>query len=117
MFKSVFAKYILTFMLIIFVSFLVLVLIITGMVNSYAVNAKEKLLSNAASGAAEFLEARTETLSKTNFTQMIEGSVEDVDRMQHCQPFQSDASRLSAGQDGPAGAEHSYLFPYVLCRR
>ncbi|MBQ8356855.1 MAG: HAMP domain-containing histidine kinase [Clostridia bacterium] len=81
MFKSVFAKYILTFMLIIFVSFLVLVLIITGMVNSYAVNAKEKLLSNAASGAAEFLEARTETLSKTNFTQMIEGSVEDVDRM------------------------------------
>ena len=49
MFKSVFAKYISAFMFIIFISFIVLVLIITSMVNSYAVNAKEAVLSRAAS--------------------------------------------------------------------
>lgn len=55
MFKSVFAKYIVTFMSIICVSFLILVVIITSMVNSYALNAKEALLSNAAHTTAEYL--------------------------------------------------------------
>ena len=39
MFKSVFAKYISAFMFIIFISFLLLVVIFTCMVNNYAVNA------------------------------------------------------------------------------
>ena len=81
MFKSVFAKYISAFMFIIFISFIVLVLIITSMVNSYAVNAKEAVLSRAASGAAEFLEGKTTNLSKTDFTHMIENSEQEVDRM------------------------------------
>ncbi len=81
MFKSVFAKYILTFMLIIFISFLVLVVIVTAMVNNYAVSAKEDVLANTASGVAEFLEARTTSLLKTDFARMIEGAQEDVDGM------------------------------------
>ncbi|MBQ9098447.1 MAG: HAMP domain-containing histidine kinase [Clostridia bacterium] len=118
MFKSVFAKYISAFMLIIFISFLILVLIITGMVNNYAVNAKEKQLANAAKGAAEFLEARTDTLSKTNFTQIIEGAVDDVDRMLRAlSAADQDVSILlvdnngkvvrmisDAGETGPSGA-------------
>ena len=40
MFKSVFAKYIITFMVIIFVCFALLVSIIAGVVNNYAVTSK-----------------------------------------------------------------------------
>ncbi|MBE6702041.1 MAG: HAMP domain-containing histidine kinase [Ruminococcaceae bacterium] len=81
MFKSVYAKYISTFMLIIFVSFLILVLIVTGMVNNYASNTKEEVLNHAAAGAAEFLEARTSSGLKTDFGQMIDNVSDDVDRM------------------------------------
>ena len=81
MFKSVFAKYILTFMLIIFISFLVLVVVVTSMVNNYAVSVKEEVLANTASGVAEFLEARTTSMLKTDFARMVEGSIEDVDSM------------------------------------
>ena len=45
MFKSVFAKYIISFMLIIFISFALLVSIITGMVDNYAVTSKQQILS------------------------------------------------------------------------
>ncbi len=81
MFKSVFAKYILTFMLIIFISFLVLVVIVTSMVNNYAVSAKEEVLANTASSMASFLEDRTTSLLKTDFSRMVEGAQEDVDSM------------------------------------
>ncbi|MBE6629904.1 MAG: HAMP domain-containing histidine kinase [Ruminococcaceae bacterium] len=81
MFKSVFAKYITTFMVIIFISFAVLVSIITGMVNSYAVASKERMLSNTAHGAAEFLGARAETLSANAMDQIVFASQADVDRM------------------------------------
>ncbi len=81
MFKSVFAKYIVTFMVIIFVSFAVLVSIITAMVNNYAVASKERMLSNTARGAAEFLGARAETLSANAMGQIVQASQADVDRM------------------------------------
>ena len=79
MFKSVFAKYILTFTLIIVVSFMALVVIVTSMVNNYAVTAKEEVLANTASGVAEFLESKTHSLLKTDFARVIEGAQEDVD--------------------------------------
>ncbi len=82
MFKSVFAKYIITFMLIIFVSFLVLVTIVTGMVNRYAVTAKEQTLANTASGAAQFVGARAKSISTSNrFQNVVAGSREDIDNM------------------------------------
>jgi signal transduction histidine kinase len=81
MLKSVFAKYILTFMLIIFISFLILVVVVTSMVNNYAVSVKEEMLANTAAGVAEFLEARTTSMLKTDFARMVEGSREDVDSM------------------------------------
>lgn len=79
MFKSVFAKYITAFMGIIFVSFLVLVLIITLMVNNYALRAKEAQLANAAHTAADLLERRTKEKLKTNFAQMLEDDAADLD--------------------------------------
>ena len=82
MFKSVFAKYITTFMSIIFVSFLILVLLITMMVNNYAVEAKQGLLENAARGMADFLGARMENSNtqKNAFERMINSISDDVDR-------------------------------------
>ena len=56
MFKSVFAKYITAFMLIIFVSFAMLTVITTVMVNNHSVNEKtEKMLGTSAS-SAEYIE-------------------------------------------------------------
>ncbi len=82
MFKSVFAKYIITFMLIIFISFLVLVSIVTGMVNSYAVTSKQQTLSTTAHGAADFLGARTKSHgSLVKFDQIVRDSQADIDRM------------------------------------
>lgn len=81
MFKSVFAKYIVGIMSIIFVSFLILVLIITGMVNSYAADAKEAQLANAAHGASEFLQARTKNVTVESFSKIIDNDQADVDRM------------------------------------
>ena len=81
MFKSVYAKYISTFMLIIFVSFLVLVLIVTAMVNSYAFTAKEEALATAASGTAEFLGAALSPEADDDFGRVIAERSEDVDIM------------------------------------
>ncbi len=82
MFKSVFAKYITTFMLIIFVSFLVLVTVVTGMVNRYAFTAKQQLLTNTANGAADFLGIRAESLTTSNrLDTLIHDSQADVDNM------------------------------------
>ncbi len=82
MFKSVFAKYITTFMLIIFVSFLVLVTIVMSMVNRYAVNTKTQLLGSTAQGAAEFVGAKAERISTANkFEDIIKDSQGDIDNM------------------------------------
>ena len=81
MFKSIFAKYISAFMSIIIISFLILMLIITGVVNSYVTESKQEMLANAASGMAEFLEGKTASLTDTNFATVIGESEEDVDRM------------------------------------
>ncbi len=81
MFKSVFAKYITTFMLIVFVSFLLLVLIITSMVNNYALDAKREQLSHAAHSAVDFLESYIEGSSSANFGVLMEVAQDEVDRM------------------------------------
>ncbi len=81
MFKSVFAKYIVTFMSIICVSFLVLVVIITSMVNGYALSAKKDLLSGAAHGTADFLGKQTGASLSTDFEKMLEKNAEDTDRI------------------------------------
>lgn len=80
MFKSIFAKYITAFMAIIVISFLILMLIITGVVNSYVVNNKRDVLANAAGGMAEFLGAKTQSLADTNFANIINNSLEETDR-------------------------------------
>ena len=81
MFKSVFAKYIISFMLIIFISFALLVSIITGMVENYAVTGKQQILSKTAHGAADFLGSRTNVPTQNIFEYILSGEEEDVDHM------------------------------------
>ena len=82
MFKSIFAKYIVTFMLIVFISFLVLAIIVTSMVNNYAVKSKEQTLSTTAHGVADFLSSRAQTLADfTRLEQIVYSSPAEVDRM------------------------------------
>ncbi|MBQ8340765.1 MAG: HAMP domain-containing histidine kinase [Clostridia bacterium] len=79
MFKSVFAKYMLTFMVIVVISFIILVAITVGMIDSYAVTAKEKELSAMAESASAFLSERTDTPAADDFIGMIEANEESVD--------------------------------------
>ena len=58
MFKSVFAKYITAFMVIIIVSFAMLIAIISAVVNNYSVNAKADLVSQSAHTAAAYIEEK-----------------------------------------------------------
>lgn len=81
MLKSVFAKYIVTFMAIICISFLILVVIITSMVNTYALKAKEEQLGNAAHGAAEYLTKKTAGTISSDFRSMVEQSASDIDQV------------------------------------
>ncbi len=57
MFKSVFAKYIATFMAIILLSFVVILVIIASIIGAYASETKEELMAHAAGTAEAYLEA------------------------------------------------------------
>ena len=56
MLKSVFAKYITAFMLIILCSFLIIALIISAIVGNYSEDAKSEMMDNAAHSSAQYLE-------------------------------------------------------------
>ena len=83
MFKSVFAKYISAFMLTIFVSFLVLVMVITTSINRYAVDAKRDVLMTAAKTTALFLGDRVSSADANpdHFNATIDACRIDLDRM------------------------------------
>ena len=101
MFKSVFAKYIVTFMVIIFVCFALLVSIIAGVVNNYAVTSKQQVLSQVSRGVADFLSMRTDAVSKNAFGQIISSSREDVDHMlSSFAEMGEDISILLVNEDG-----------------
>ena len=96
MFKSVFAKYITAFMSIIFISFLVLVLLITLMVNSYAVTAKRTLLESTAAATADFLGARISNADTDSaaFSNMIASNADDVKRMMNAMALKGEGVTL-----------------------
>ena len=101
MFKSVFAKYITTFMLIIFVSFLVLVLIMTGTFKTYARQTSEQALKSTAQGAAEFLGSHTgEGMGANSFRNAINTSQFEVDNMLRSLAADEDVSILLVDNSG-----------------
>ena len=79
MFKSVFAKYITAFMLIIFVSFAMLTVITTVMVNNYSVNEKSTVMRDASESSAEYIEERLKAESSVYFRWFIDENTDDLE--------------------------------------
>ena len=74
MFKSVFAKYIAVFMLIILLSFAMLTAITATIVNGYAAEAKENIITHTATLAAEYLEGDIEKRGESSLSKYVAGN-------------------------------------------
>ncbi len=72
MFKGIFAKYISVFMAIIFLSFAVIIAIITSIINSYSQNAKEDIMKTSALSASSYLSSQIEISKKGSLASFVE---------------------------------------------
>ena len=81
MFKSLFAKYITVFMLIIFVSFSILTVITTIMVDSYSTNAKSEIMSNSVESSVGYIESKMEMQNTLNFQKFINENKNEIEIM------------------------------------
>ena len=79
MFKSVFSKYITAFMLIIFVSFTMLTVITTVMVNNYSVNEKFEKMINVSEASADYIEQRVKAEPATYFHWFIDENSKELE--------------------------------------
>jgi signal transduction histidine kinase len=88
-------------MVIIFVCFALLVSIIAGVVNNYAVTSKQRVLSQVSRGVADFLSLRTDAVSENAFGQIISASREDVDHvLSSFSEMDEDITILLVNEDG-----------------
>ena len=71
MFKSIFAKYISVFMLIILISFVALIAIITSTVNSYSTTSRSEQIESAAHSVASYLEDKLVRTELTDFSAFV----------------------------------------------
>lgn len=80
LFKSVFARYMVAFMLIILLSFLILALIITSMVQSYSYDQKQESLERVATSAKTYLETEYDERMFSSFTEYVTSDPDAVKR-------------------------------------
>lgn len=78
MFKSVFAKYITAFILIIFISFSMMLSIIVSLVNNYSVNIRAEIVKSAARSAESYLTLSLEEAEEYELRELILKHYEDV---------------------------------------
>ena len=74
MFKSIFAKYVTAFMLIILSSFLVIIFIISSITASYSATAKSQIMENSAEAAATYVEGLFEYSDEETLAGVLDGS-------------------------------------------
>ena len=72
MFKSIFAKYISAFILIIFFSFAVIMAIITSIINNYSQSAKESTLRSAADSVQTYFNTQLQISGNDSLESLIE---------------------------------------------
>ncbi len=77
MFKSVFAKYVSAFMLMLLCSFLIIILLTSSIVGNYSEDAKADMMNTAAHSSAEYIEKKLENAESLSV--LLEESGEDVD--------------------------------------
>ncbi len=78
MFKSVFAKYIIAFMMIIVVSFCTILSIVVSLVNSYSSNIRTEVVKSAARSAEDYLELRYEQSEMRDFKDFFNDNESDI---------------------------------------
>ena len=72
MFKSVFAKYITAFMVIIFISFSMLAVITVTTVNNYSVDEKTEIMANSVESSRDYIEEKLNSLGTLRFNWFVE---------------------------------------------
>ncbi len=78
MFKSVFAKYITAFILILVISFCMMLSIIVSLVNNYSINIRSEIVKSAARSAESYLALRFEQSEFHNFRDFVSDNRNDV---------------------------------------
>ena len=81
MFKSIFAKYVSAFMLIILSSFLVIIFIIASIISNYSTNAKSDIMENSAKSSSTYIESLFRYSSSNSVSGVISGSKDAVESM------------------------------------
>lgn len=76
--KSIFAKYIITFILIILVIFGMMMSIITALVNNYSVSLQIEIAKSASKSAEDYIELRYEYSDKDNFSDFVSSYQDDI---------------------------------------
>lgn len=92
MFKSVFAKYLAVFMLLITFSFLILALIISSIANDYAINTKRETITRTSESIVNFLIGDFEGDDSIQFTKYLKTEKERIDSVLTAALFYSDTS-------------------------
>ena len=81
MFKSIFAKYVLAFMLIILSSFIVIILIISSIIGNYSTDAKSDIMENSAKASSTYVEGLFTSSSIDGVEGIINASREQSEAM------------------------------------
>lgn len=78
MFKSVFAKYIAAFMMIILFSFALIIVVITAIITQYSEQAKTDIMETAARSSATFLESKLSESEDVGVRDIIDAEADDI---------------------------------------
>ncbi len=81
MFKSIFAKYVSAFMLIILSSFLVIIFIIASIIGNYSTDAKSEIMENSAKATSAYIEGLFVYSNADGIEDVVKGSGEAVSAM------------------------------------
>ncbi len=81
MFKSIFAKYITVFMVIIFISFTMLALITSTAVNNYSIEEKTEIMANSATSSKNYIEEKLVADASGHFDWFIDENKFDIKTM------------------------------------
>ena len=101
MFKSVFSKYLWTFLLIILVSYLIIISIITSIIGNYSKDLKLDIMETAARSSAVYLENKIEGTGADNIEELLAVYRDDmVDLMIVSSTSNSDLTILLSNPDG-----------------
>ena len=78
MFKSIFAKYVSAFMLIILSSFLVIIFIIASIISNYSTDAKSDVMENSAKATCTYIESLFRASGSEGIAETVDASRKSV---------------------------------------